>query len=162
MLFCRNVLRASGWVIVNCQVYFSAELLQPNGPAIKGGCVTRRQHRARSWYFSPPAGGSRCKEGMAHFLPSRYKFAGQYECRGTKFIGAANLSPVIKLMAGTGAIAVQVWSEPRIYHRLQIWWRALAQCSGTNCLRVRNLSRCRILIEGRCACPDATTITNLS
>jgi hypothetical protein len=23
-----------------------------NGPAIKGGCVTRRQHRAGSWYFS--------------------------------------------------------------------------------------------------------------
>jgi hypothetical protein len=24
----------------------------PNGPAIKGGCVTRRQHRAASRYFS--------------------------------------------------------------------------------------------------------------
>jgi len=23
-----------------------------NGPAIWGGCVTRRQHRAGSWYFS--------------------------------------------------------------------------------------------------------------
>ena len=23
-----------------------------NGPAIKGGCVTRRQHRAESWFFS--------------------------------------------------------------------------------------------------------------
>jgi len=23
-----------------------------NGPAIWGGCVTRRQHRAESWYFS--------------------------------------------------------------------------------------------------------------
>jgi len=27
-------------------------LMTPNGPAIKGGCVTRRQHRAESWYFS--------------------------------------------------------------------------------------------------------------
>ena len=27
-------------------------LLQPNGPAIWGGCVTRRKHRAGSWYFS--------------------------------------------------------------------------------------------------------------
>jgi len=26
--------------------------LTPNGPAIWGGCVTRRQHRAESWYFS--------------------------------------------------------------------------------------------------------------
>jgi hypothetical protein len=24
----------------------------PNGPAIKGGCVTRREHRAESRYFS--------------------------------------------------------------------------------------------------------------
>ena len=24
----------------------------PNGPAIWGGCVTRRKHRAESWYFS--------------------------------------------------------------------------------------------------------------
>jgi hypothetical protein len=23
-----------------------------NGPAIKGGCVTRRKHRVESWYFS--------------------------------------------------------------------------------------------------------------
>jgi hypothetical protein len=39
------------------------EILKPNGPAIKGGCVTRREHRAgpgslaRKW--------SRCEEGMA-------------------------------------------------------------------------------------------------
>jgi hypothetical protein len=26
--------------------------MNANGPAIKGGCVTRRQHRAWSWYFS--------------------------------------------------------------------------------------------------------------
>ena len=26
--------------------------LKPNGPAIWGGCVTRRQHRAESRYFS--------------------------------------------------------------------------------------------------------------
>ena len=50
---------------------------------------------------------SRCKEGMAHFLPSWYKFCELYECRGTRLIGAANLSPFTKLVAGTGAIAVQ-------------------------------------------------------
>jgi len=27
----------------------------PNGPAIWGGCVTRRLHRAGSWYFSQKA-----------------------------------------------------------------------------------------------------------
>jgi hypothetical protein len=26
--------------------------MRPNGPAIKGGCVTRRQHRVESRYFS--------------------------------------------------------------------------------------------------------------
>ena len=35
-------------------------------------------------------------------------------------------------------------------------------CRGTSCLGTRNLSRCRIYIAGRCACPGATAITNLS
>ena len=48
---------------------------------------------------------SRCKEGMAHFLPSRYKFFEHYACRGTSLIGAENLSPVTKLVAGTGAVS---------------------------------------------------------
>jgi hypothetical protein len=26
--------------------------MPPNGPAIWGGCVTRRKHRVGSWYFS--------------------------------------------------------------------------------------------------------------
>jgi hypothetical protein len=26
--------------------------MRPNGPAIKGGCVTRRKHRAESRFFS--------------------------------------------------------------------------------------------------------------
>jgi hypothetical protein len=26
--------------------------MTPNGPAIWGGCVTRRKHRAGFWYFS--------------------------------------------------------------------------------------------------------------
>jgi len=29
--------------------------MTPNGPAIWGGCVTRRKHRAGSWYFSHQA-----------------------------------------------------------------------------------------------------------
>ena len=48
---------------------------------------------------------SRCEEGMAHFLPSGYKFSELYACRGTSLIGAANLSPVTKLVAGTGAVS---------------------------------------------------------
>jgi len=48
---------------------------------------------------------SRYKEGMAHFLPSGYKFCEVYECRGTKLIGDTKLSPVTKLVAGTGAVS---------------------------------------------------------
>ena len=35
-----------------CYHFSSAPYLAPNGPAIKGGCVTRRKHRAESWDFS--------------------------------------------------------------------------------------------------------------
>jgi hypothetical protein len=42
---------------------------------------------------------------MAHFLPSGYKFCELYACRGTRLIGAANLSPVTNLVAGTGAVS---------------------------------------------------------
>ena len=42
---------------------------------------------------------------MARFLASWYKFLGLYECRGTSLIGAANLSPITKLVAGTGAVS---------------------------------------------------------
>jgi hypothetical protein len=47
-----------------------------NGPAIWGGCVTRRQHLAGSWY--PAVAGPRNYPGARRvwhvFLQSRYKF----------------------------------------------------------------------------------------
>jgi hypothetical protein len=33
-------------------------------------------------------------------------------------------------------------SEPRVYPRLQSWWRALVQCRGTKLIEARKLSRC--------------------
>jgi hypothetical protein len=42
---------------------------------------------------------------MAHFLPSGTNFIEHYACRGTSLIGAANLSPVTNLVAGTGAVS---------------------------------------------------------
>jgi len=35
-------------------VYYIVDVIRIsyNGPAIWGGCVTRREHRAGSWYFS--------------------------------------------------------------------------------------------------------------
>ncbi len=32
-------------------MFWSHHSLKPNGPAIWGGCVTRRSIRAESWYF---------------------------------------------------------------------------------------------------------------
>jgi hypothetical protein len=82
-----------------------------NGPAIWGGCVTRRKHRVGSWYFSQlvvtvqalPAGrqggyGTRfCRHGT--------NFIACWRDRGTSFIGATNLSPVTNLATGTGAVS---------------------------------------------------------
>ena len=75
-----------------------------NGPAIWGGCVTRRSIREESRYFSqkfiPVQGGYGtcfCRHGT-----------NSIECwrdRGTILIGAANLSPVTNLVAGTGAVS---------------------------------------------------------
>ena len=62
---------------------------------------------------------SRCKEGRAHFLPSRYKFCELYECRGTSLIGAANLSPVTKLVAGTGAVSRYKLSRSQKFVKVQ-------------------------------------------
>jgi hypothetical protein len=42
-------------IIVYQKVLSSWQSITYNGPAIWGGCVTRRQHRAGSWYFSQKA-----------------------------------------------------------------------------------------------------------
>ena len=75
-----------------------------NGPAIWGGCVTRRSIRVGSWYFSQKTvtvqggyGTRFCRHGTNFF-----------ECwrdRGTMLIGATSLSPVTNLVAGTGAVS---------------------------------------------------------
>ena len=83
---------------------------------------------------------------MAHFLPSWYKFCELYKCRGTRFIGAANLSPVTKLVGGTGAaIAVQIISEPEICHGAGFYLRAdagvLVQVPLPICLGCRSKSK---------------------
>ena len=43
---------ASSMISIGFLVYNIIVSMNANGPAIKGGCVTRRQHRAESWYFS--------------------------------------------------------------------------------------------------------------
>jgi hypothetical protein len=66
-------------------------------------------------------------------------FIEHYACRGTKLIDDTNLSICNKC-----------------------YKMALAQCRGTSYYGARKLSRCRIIIAGRCACPGARIITKLS
>jgi hypothetical protein len=75
-----------------------------NGPAIKGGCVTRRKHRAESRYFSREIvtvqggyGACFCRPGI--------KFNEHYECRGTRFIEASKLSRYRIFVGSTGAVS---------------------------------------------------------
>jgi hypothetical protein len=75
---------------------------------------------------------SRCKEGMAHFLPSGYKFCEIYECRGTSLIGAANLSPVTKLEAGTGAVSRYNLSRSQKFVKVQVLNCEQMRVSGCN------------------------------
>ena len=77
---------------------------------------------------------SRCKEGMARvFASPGTNFIEHYACRGTSLIEAGKLSRLQNVCWGHWrSVAVQV------------------------CLGARKLSRYRIYIAGRCACPDAS------
>ena len=67
--------------------------MKPNGPAIKGGCVTRRKHRAESWYFSreivPVQGGYGTR-----FCPPGTNFIEHYECLGLGLLSGWEIVPV--------------------------------------------------------------------
>ena len=47
------------------------------------------------------------------------KFCEHYACRGTSLIGAANLSPVTKLVAGTGAVSRYKLSRSQKFVKVQ-------------------------------------------
>jgi len=108
-----------------------------NGPAIWGGCVTRRKHRPRPVNFSQKT------------VTVQGGYGALFAVRVQSFVSITR-------------VAVQVWSEPMNCHSTESLLRVQAQCRGTNYLGARKLSRCRILIECSCACPGARTITNLS
>ena len=61
-------------------------VMEPNGPAIKGGCVTRRKHRAESWFFSREVVTVQGGYGTCFCSPGTY-YNEHYECRGTRLIG---------------------------------------------------------------------------
>jgi hypothetical protein len=108
-----------------------------NGPAIWGGCVTRRRIRSRSRYFSQKAvtvqggyGTCFCRHGT--------NFIEHYACRGTILIGAGKLSRYRIFVEGTGAVSRYKLSRSQ------------------KTVTVQDFN------GGRCACPGARTITNLS
>jgi hypothetical protein len=105
--------------------------IKSNGPAIWGGCVTRRSIRAGSRYFSQKPVTVQGGYGVVFANP------------GTSFVEA-------------GRVAVQVLSKPVYCQGTECFLGALAQCRGTSLIGARNLSRCRIYIAGKCACPDAS------
>ena len=107
---------------------FIGATIKANGPAIWGGCVTRRSIRAGSWYpeYSGPENCHGARRVWRTFCRLGTNFIEHYECRGTSMIGATNLSPVTKLNAGTGPeySGVQTISEPEICHATEVELRA--------------------------------------
>ena len=94
--------------------------MTPNGPAV---CFSRRNPTtAPGRVLVPRASGadklSRCKEGLARVF-----------------------AVMLQILLSSGAVAVQVLSEPRTYHRLHNSLGALAQCRGTELIEARKLSR---------------------
>jgi hypothetical protein len=72
------------------------------------------------WYFSHMAVTVRGEYGMRFCSPGT-KLGEFYECRGTILIGAANLSPVTKLVAGTGAVSRYKLSRSQKFITIQIF-----------------------------------------
>jgi len=106
----------------------------PNGPAIWGGCVTRRQHRVGSWYpeYSGPESCHGARRVWRTFCRPGTKFSEHYECRGTSLIGAANLSPATKLVVGTGAVSRYKLSRSQKIVKVQKFNCGQMRVSGCN------------------------------
>jgi len=149
--------------------------MRPNGPAVWGGCVTRRnsgrpptcpcslaEDPIRPEKESMPAPTKRSVDGGMRFCCPGTNFIAYWRDRGTNLIGAANLSTVTKLVACTGAVlsrrseaesgvAVQTVSEPEICHSAGFKLRAdarFAQRSAAK-LGVRMQQPLQICLECR-------------
>ena len=99
-----------------------------------GGCVTRREHRAESWYPAP-AGPQNCHDARRvwrTFCRHGTNLNEHYACRGTSLIGAARLSPVTNLVAGTGAVSRYKLSRRRKFIKLQDFNCVQMSVSGCN------------------------------
>jgi len=105
-----------------------------NGSAIWGGCVTRRKHRAESWYPAP-AGPENChgaRRVWRTFCRPGTKLVEHYECRGTSLIGAGKLSRYRILIAGTGAVSRYNLSRSQKLVMVQDLYCVQMSASGCN------------------------------
>jgi len=126
--------------------------MKPNGPAIWGGCVTRRSNRAGSWYPAP-AGPQSCpgaRRVWRTFCRHSTNFIEHYACRGTSLIGTENLSPVTKFVTGTGAVSRYNLSRSQ----------KLVKVKDFNCVQMR-VSGCMNHYRAvLCAGAKAKSVTN--
>ncbi len=82
--------------------WYTARCLAANGPAIWGGCVTRRQHRHESVPIGHKAVTVQGGYGACFCNPGT-NFIKHYACRGTSLVGARKLSSYRIFVGGTGA-----------------------------------------------------------
>jgi hypothetical protein len=73
-------------------------LMNANGPAIWGGCVTRRKHRPRPVFFSQKTVTVQGRCGACFCSPGT-RFYEHYACRGTKLNASHIFIPGYKLNA---------------------------------------------------------------
>jgi hypothetical protein len=100
------------WTKVMCHDIYSKrriiswfKAMKPNGPAIWGGCVTRRKHRVGSWYFSQKVVTVQGGYGTCFCRPGT-NFIEHYACRGIKLISETDLSKCNKCYKmDTGAVS---------------------------------------------------------
>jgi hypothetical protein len=92
----------------------------PNGPAIWGGCVTRRNSGQSRF---PESGCNLSLAGKggygALFAVMAQILIEHYACRDTILIGATNLSPVTKLGEGTSAVSRYKFDRSQKFVKVQ-------------------------------------------
>jgi hypothetical protein len=89
-----------------------------NGPAIWGGCVTRRSIRAGSWYFSREFVTVQGGYGTC-FCSHGKNLIAYWRDRGTSLIGAGKLSRYTIFIGGTGAVSRYKLSRRRKFVKVR-------------------------------------------
>jgi hypothetical protein len=108
----RTISKNGSTKIIQILLSFMAErfLMNANGPAIKGGCVTRHKHRLNPGTLATRL--SRCKEGIAHFLPSGYRVLWHLRASWYRVVKElVNYPDAVKFIEGSGAPAPCEQSE---------------------------------------------------